>query len=299
MVAEEVLEARRSVWDLWDDDECGLRLADFLPCASAAKTGVVLHVASNYSYGGFLGGALREAGRHDDVARCPDELNAGPIAAGTLDERLAWLERIRYWPEIEAALAGFWRDITQGLPLVVWFGRGDAGDLCLYHALCDALPERIAAIGDVSTLCVRCVWTDGTEIVLPPPRHLNEVPRIVLPALPAHVVPPDPSDIAARAKRWRELRAENAPFRIAGDFGLTSQPETYFDDLILATASTEWRKTARIVGGALSSIWEPFTQVGDAVLLARIVALFEAGVLEARGDPWLMRESELRLASAP
>jgi hypothetical protein len=40
---------------------------------------------------------------------------------------------------------------------------------------------------------------------------------------------------------------------------------------------------------------EPYFQAGDAILAARIIALVELGVLEARGNLMNIRQSEVRL----
>lgn len=40
---------------------------------------------------------------------------------------------------------------------------------------------------------------------------------------------------------------------------------------------------------------EPYIQVGDTILLARLVALVEEGKLLADGDPWDMRACRVRL----
>jgi hypothetical protein len=40
---------------------------------------------------------------------------------------------------------------------------------------------------------------------------------------------------------------------------------------------------------------EPYFQAGDGILAARVAALVELGVLEARGNPMDIRQSEVRL----
>jgi hypothetical protein len=299
LVQQGALEAKGSVSDLWDDDECGLRLPIRSPPPNIAQRPDVLHVTSNSSFGGYLIGALRRAGLDEDVARCPDELSAGPIAEDDAGKRAAWWDGIMDRPEFEEALSIFWQDITQGLPLVIWFGQGHANDICLYHALCDRVPDRILRVGNVSTLSASFTWIDGTSIDLPPPRHLNEVPSIILPVLTAHTTAADPAEIAAFGTKWRELKRENAPIRVLDGNGLTSQPEDYFDSAILGVAEAEWRKTLRILGGAMSVIGVPYQQVGEWVIAARIVRLAETGALDADGDPSDLHHSRVRLAQIP
>jgi len=64
--------------------------------------------------------------------------------------------------------------------------------------------------------------------------------------------------------------------------------------LLLAEATSEWRKVARVVGGTMGHNSEPYYQVGDLMLLTRIVALVDEGKLLAEGDPWDM-SSRVRL----
>ena len=57
----------------------------------------------------------------------------------------------------------------------------------------------------------------------------------------------------------------------------------------------ELRKVARVIGETMGHNMEPYIQVGDLMLLTRIVALVDQGKLMAHGDPWLMRKCEVRL----
>ena len=69
----------------------------------------------------------------------------------------------------------------------------------------------------------------------------------------------------------------------------------YFDPLILERATTQRKKVARIIGNVMGHNSEPYMQVGDMMLLARLVALVDQGKLLADGDPWNMRSCEVRL----
>jgi hypothetical protein len=63
----------------------------------------------------------------------------------------------------------------------------------------------------------------------------------------------------------------------------------------LEQASTEWRKVAYVVGMTMGQNSDPYYQVGDIMLLNRLVALVEAGKLFADGDPWEMQVCRVRL----
>jgi hypothetical protein len=225
-----------------------------------------------------------------------DELSEGPIESDDVQARMEWWDSIVDWPERGEAISAFWCDIETGPPLVVWFGRGDARDLCLYFALCERCPDRITAIGDVSTISVQYEWPDGTTVSIPPPHNLNSISGNILSLLTALTVPPDPTEIVACSKRWRELKAENAPFRVVDDGALISQPATYFDTAILGAADKDWRRTVGVIARALNDCSRKSHHVSDYVLLSRVVALVGSGALEGEGDPWLMHESRVRHA---
>jgi hypothetical protein len=77
--------------------------------------------------------------------------------------------------------------------------------------------------------------------------------------------------------------------------GLVSAPVDHFDPLLIEQATTEWQKIARVIGGTLGHNCEPFAQVGDMMLLARVVALIGEGKLLADGDPWDIFSCRVRL----
>jgi len=101
----------------------------------------------------------------------------------------------------------------------------------------------------------------------------------------------------ARA-HWRQLRAENAPFRIVTENGLVSAPADYFDPLILEQAKPEWQKMNHLIGYTMGYNDEPYFQVGDRMLHCRVVRLIERGALLADGDLWNMRECRVRLPNS-
>ena len=94
---------------------------------------------------------------------------------------------------------------------------------------------------------------------------------------------------------WRRLRVENAPFRVVTPMGLVSAPVNHFDPLLIERATPQWRKIAAVVGDTMGCNLEPYMQVGDMMLLARVVALVGEGKLLADSDPWDMHSCRVRL----
>ena len=65
---------------------------------------------------------------------------------------------------------------------------------------------------------------------------------------------PATTDEKRRAcKRWGQLKAENAPFRIIKETGLSSVGDAYFDPWLMECVSTDWQKMARVIGNALGA----------------------------------------------
>jgi hypothetical protein len=97
------------------------------------------------------------------------------------------------------------------------------------------------------------------------------------------------------ASQWRRLRSENAPFRIVTEAGPVSTSIDYFDPWLLAHATSDWQRIARVVHDVFGHNSEPYVQVYDLMLLARVVALVKEGKLLADGDPGDMLSCHIRL----
>jgi len=237
-----------------------------------------LHLAPGLSAGGSLREAIRASGRFEEVLPCPDDLSCGPIDTDCAG-RTAW------WAQFHGEYFGqpaqeFWnRAMAADDRLVLWFARHSASELAFFLALAEKLGERPYDIVDATT-------TAPAVAIIPPDRLMTlfDSKRSVTGA-----------ERSEACQRWRTLRTENAPFRIVTPAGLASAPIDYFDPLLLKEASMEWRRIAYVVGSMMGHNMEPYQQVGDIMLLGRIVALVEQGKLLADGDPWDMRGTRVRL----
>jgi hypothetical protein len=88
---------------------------------------------------------------------------------------------------------------------------------------------------------------------------------------PGQAVASIDEDVAHR-QEWAKLMAENAPFRVVTPTGLASAPSDYFDPLLLAQASSEWRKSAYLVGNALGSSSKPYPHFSRPKLMGSDLA---------------------------
>ena len=240
-----------------------------------------LHVAPGDSAGASLRRAIRDAGRDEEVLGCPDDLSCGPIESDGQTARAAWWARLYDVPECEDYFETFWNRVTTAdNRLVIWFGRHSAQELAFFLAMADRLGDRSYDIVDVTgarSPAVSLVLTDRLRALLGTERPVTSQERE-----------------EARG-HWRRLRVENASFRVVTPTGLVSAPVDYFDPLLIERATQEWRQIARVVGDTMGYNFEPYMQVGDMMLLARVVALVDEGKLLADGDPWDMHSCRVRL----
>ena len=68
------------------------------------------------------------------------------------------------------------------------------------------------------------------------------------------------------------------------------------DAALLAEASAQWRKIARLVGGAMSNQPTRVLGIPDTYYAQRVRSLVERGLLESDGDLNYMGRSEVRLS---
>jgi hypothetical protein len=76
---------------------------------------------------------------------------------------------------------------------------------------------------------------------------------------------------------------------------LTSDDIAHIDRALLAECAPSWRKVARVVGAAMSSLKTQFPGLPDGYYAQRVVALVHAANLESQGNLQYMRFSEVRL----
>jgi len=257
-----------------------------------------LHIAPGYSAGGTLRQAIRDANRNEEVLFFRDDLSCGPIDTDDLAVRVAWWTRFYGddWETEVAPLKAFWdRVVTTDDRLVVWFGRHSALELAFFLAWADRLGDRSCSIVDVTGVQLPSNRPDGSPALSPLDSRVAIMPPHQLRSLLGSERQVTAQQVEEARQQWRRLKAENAPFRIVTSAGLVSAPLDHFDSLLMERVTGEWRKVARVVGDTMGYNSEPYWQVGDIMLLARVIALIGEGKLLADGDPWDMHSCRVRL----
>lgn len=260
--------------------------------ASGRKT---LHIAPGDSAGGSLRHALASAGRDEGVLAFRDDLSCGPIAAEEPALREDW------WSFEEEGLIGdsliaFWAAVEATSDrLVVWFSRHSAREFAFFLSWCERMGDRPYEVIDVTGRCLPYLDPDGCSRITPPLKAVGVTPTEALPALFGTERALTSQERGEFRAAWRNLKSEDAHFRVVTDEGLVSAPDDHFDECLLGCASTDWQRMARVVGNGLYRTSEQFHQVGDMMLHERLIALIERGGLVADGDPVDMRTCRVRL----
>ena len=70
------------------------------------------------------------------------------------------------------------------------------------------------------------------------------------------------------------------------------------DDALFAATSGQWRKSARVIGSAMTELGVEFKGVPDTFYFKRIIKHVEEGTLLGRGNLSEMQFSEIRIASS-
>jgi uncharacterized protein DUF3658/uncharacterized protein DUF1835 len=255
-----------------------------------------LHLSPTDSASGAIRQALRGAERDDEVLAFQDDLSCGPVDSLEPSTRASWWGQFHYnASETEATLKRFWDRLASHRDrLVVWFSRHSAGELSFFLALADHLGVRPYDIVDVTGRQVPRRQPDGTTALSRAARSVSILSAETLRSLLEKEEPITPEQRGASTRDWQRLQSENAPFRVVTDTGLVSTSVDHFDPLLLAQASSEWRTVTETILYTIGYNSEPYDQVGDMMLWARLVALVNGGKLIADGDPW-ERSTRIRL----
>jgi len=282
-------------------------------------SGDVLHIVFGESAGGSLRQAVLQARRKDQVIAFWDNLSFGPIDPPDPADRAAWVRK-----EFELPVEEFGFSLDRNVRLIV-DDPPNSG-----RKLTTELPEFWGKVLSAKTrrvlwVCRRsaheyagfleCVWRLADEPVdlvdltgfslarrggeQEPAISVSELhsEEFIKNALWDRAAPLTPMARDRYREMWRALRAENAPFRVVAGDDLVSAPMTFYDDWLVSSSVSQWRKVARVIADTMNTARTRGHVVGDLVLSGRLQALAVAGRLESQGDLSQPRFSEVRLPS--
>lgn len=255
-----------------------------------------LHIAPGYSAGASLRQAIRDASLSDDLLRWPDDLSCGPIDTDDSVSRAVWWGHTDENWKLDSLLNAFWDRVAESEDkLVVWFARHYAMEASFFLNMANRLGGKRYQVIDVTGLQFPTKTHDGTPVMTKPAKAVSELGPISLATMLGSERELTNEEKDDACQLWRQLKIENAPFRIVSESGLVSAPATFFDQSLLSLATTNWRKLARLIGDAMQKNSEPYIQVGDQMLQTRVISLIDESKLLAEGDPWDMRNCRVRL----
>jgi len=255
-----------------------------------------LHIAPGYSAGASLRQAIRNASPNDELLRWPDDLSCGPIDTDDSLARAVWWGHIDDDWNLESVLNGFWERVAKSEDrLVVWFARHSAREVSFFLNWANRLGDLPYEVIDVTGRQFPTTMHDGTPVMTKPAKAVSQLGPPSLAAMFGSERELAEGERDAARQLWKQLRMENAPFRIVSESGLISAPEDFFDHLLLRSVTKNRQKIARLIGDTMQKNYEPYIQVGDQMLHTRVVSLIDEGKLLAEGDLRDMRNCHVRL----
>ena len=254
----------------------------------------MLHVTFSSSAAGMLRQVLGDRRDRAKVIDLNDDLDWGPIAVESLDERGAWfdhnsplgfrdrddaglLPEFAKWDWLASGELRFRNAVSADPDRIIWIAPNSAAEQAgLYWYL-----DQFGGVGTkmiIADYPLRGAW-EG-EI---PPRLgaldeaqitelLDESPRIFW----------DASRFPA--DRWRQLITENALLRVLKDGDLQSVPEDFFDHHLLARCPENWTKSHRVIADAMIASWDDGRDPNVYLLTWRLRDLIGRGQIDCDGE---------------
>jgi hypothetical protein len=254
----------------------------------------LLHVVFGGSAAGSLRQVLSEDRRAEKVACLQDDLSFGPFGQDDGAARIQWVEEVFgiEWEDIVIPTSSFLTlSCSSDVMPIVWISRRDAREYAGFLWWLSHLGDAPCSIVDVTDL----TSNDYPERLVV---SSSSLPAPEMRKLLGREAPLLDTDRTRYREQWQKLTTENAPLRVIDQPGsLVSAPLDYLDPVLLACATADWRKMARIIGEALRHFSEQdLHQAGDLFLAARTIELAEVGKLEWRGDLYAgLHHCEVRL----
>jgi hypothetical protein len=257
-----------------------------------------LHIASCESAGGVIEETLRRLGRDEVVLHGADTFAEGPIhdVDNGARARVEWWSRVYGEPLAdddarELDDSDLWARIRAALEnKILWHGPHPMERLFALRA-CWQLRDQPDQVYEVAIPPSGAEWPSGSR-----PAFYDSVPIGGIDAtVRAWERRAKVTDVASRAKRWDELRANSTEgIRVLEGDEIVERPLTAHDQDLITACHGHWTDSIRVVALVLSQ-----TPTGDALLFWRVRELLREGTLKGRGP--LNRvglPSEVRSATA-
>jgi hypothetical protein len=177
--------------------------------------------------------------------------------------------------------------------IVVWWARHSPQDCSFFSAIAARLTDHSFDALDVTGTQHNFKARDGTSIFSQTAEEVSTMRHEGFELLFDTQSPVTAVQRERHGTVWRQLRRENAPFRIVAETGLVSASIDHFDALILRNVNAEWRRLDRALYAAFSDP-HPYSRISDGMLLMRLSAMVDDGRVLADHYPLNVRTGSVR-----
>ncbi len=242
----------------------------------------MLHVVFNSSGAGSLREALWAQGLRQRVVDLTDNLDWGPIATNSFDDRQAWLDsniplQEMGWDWIANGAREFEAKVRSDPDRLIWIAPQSASELSALYWYLDLIG------GDGARMIVVDYPLQDAWCGMPPPSlgqlHADRFSDLLI---DAERKPWNP--VRFPENRWKALRNEASLLRIVNGDLLNSVREDYFDEHLLAQCTHKWRKCYRIIGDTMGHLWDQNHDADHLFLCWRLRVLAEQNQIESNRD---------------
>lgn len=257
-----------------------------------------VHIAIGCSAAGLLKYTLNKHSNHEffgTVINFNQDLSVGPLNVSS-KERESWLQNIRYELDYDVEDEEFYKlptlkdteesiiNIPKDKIIILWYANNVIeqtairciAPLVMTHTLYHVqIPEHFVNDANESQ-CIRATAECNSKLLwLFFEKYLKLVSNDLL------------SEWIAK---WEKLILDYSTLRIYQDNIIVSVDEDYYDAIIIASSSREWKYAARVIGQALGSEDQV---ISDLYLEYRLRHLIKAGYLDYRGELKRIRNYEV------
>ncbi|MBP2146374.1 hypothetical protein J2129_001828 [Methanofollis sp. W23] len=264
-----------------------------------------MHIAFTESAGGCLKAAFRDRPEHH-VAALADDLSLGPINPYHYPDRQVYFETLyadtefaSWYQDSLPRIRTFWKETRPDTPRrIAWFTRRSAIEYSGFLEFLSREPDPCAIEVIDLTEGVDVLWDDEPD----------EAPDRVIPTSIGELAPEwlrdqtdrtrflSRSEASFYLRSWGRLKEDEDGVRTLWRGQLyPTVPSTLGEDVLYAVPE-DWTSAAMVIGEALGTSSDEYTQCGDAFLYSRLLFLIRCGEVEAKGDPVSMRTLQVRRA---
>ena len=208
-------------------------------------------------------------------------LDWGPIATGSVEDRVKWLETHAPsavgWDWLVEHVAEFLEKVRSATDRLIWIAPRSAAEQSGFFWYLDQMGDAGGQM-IVADHPLKGAWRDE------PPFGLGELNEEFMAKLLADCPRSDWDPTRFPLEKWRGLRQEGSLLRIVENGQLVTAPPDVFDGFLLRRCSTEWTKWLRVIGYVMCDVSDAGHRIDDQFLLWRLRELIKRGAIGCEGE---------------